>query len=305
MAENLWLEIPICIHGITTQAVPTPQYHYFANLLHLVNQELVKNGKTPFIEPPVFVNWGFEASPGEDRILAEAERLVAQQALAIGDRHRKFPLINLFHPAIQSMREIFLYGVTDMFYYVSEYGKKAVRKNVFHTISREIRERKKVEKGKKISLTIFSHSAGTVIAHDMLYHLFGKESEHPLGKYLDILRGMATVGEVRIRRFYTTGSPLTLFIFRSKYLTQKVLRGEKIDPKELGLNPKAGLSNPRWVNFWNRDDIISYPLEFLYQTAGNSKVVEDCYVNISDVFPRVHDNYFKCAAIAKCIAETF
>lgn len=304
MTENHWLEIPICIHGITTQANPTPQYHYFTGLLNLVNQELAKKGKTPFIEPPVFVNWGFEASPGEDRVLAEAERLVAEQALSAGEKYRRFPL-NLFHPANQSMRQIFLYGVTDMFYYISEYGKKAVRRNVFHTISQEIRERKKRERGKKISLTIFSHSAGTVIAHDMLYHLFGKESEHPLGRYLDILRGMATVGEVRIRRFYTTGSPLTLFIFRSKYLTQKILRKEKIDPKELGLCSKAGLSNPRWVNFWNKNDIISYPLEFLYQSAGNAKVVEDYYVNINDIFPRVHDNYFKCSALAKYIAETF
>jgi len=304
MTENHWLEIPICIHGITTQANPTPQYHYFTNLLNLVNQELAKKGKTPFIEPPVFVNWGFEASPGEDRVLAEAERLVAEQALSAGEKYRRFPL-SLFQHANQSMRRIFLYGVTDMFYYISQYGKRAVRRNVFHTISREIRERKKKEKGKKISLTIFSHSAGTVIAHDMLYHLFGKESEHPLGKYLDILRGMATVGEVRIRRFYTTGSPLILFIFRSKYLTQKILRQEKIDPKELGLGSRDGLSNPRWVNFWNKDDLISYPLEFLYQDAGNSKVVEDYYVNISDIFPRVHDNYFKCSALAKYIAETF
>jgi len=167
-------------------------------------------------------------------------------------------------------------------------------------ITKEIIKRRK---DKKISLTFISNSAGTVITHDLLYHLFGRKGKKPLNAINPIFK-LAKSGKLRIRRIFTSGSPIIPLIFRSDHLLLNIIRKKKLDPEDIGLRKKDNLSNPRWLNFWDKDDVISFPLEFLYKKTG--KVVKDEIVNLKGfIFWCVHQRYWRSQKVVKRMAEVF
>ena len=280
----MWKEIPVFIHGVTYRKMESPPYGAF---LRLVNRELEKEGKKPLANP-LFVSWGQEnGSHQNDRFLAEAESMMGERVrrATAGIRDSTLNPLRFLH---RDIRRRFLLGFSDLFYYVSKDGENSVRKTVFEYLSRNIC--KACEEN--ISLTFFSHSAGTVIAHDFLYHLFRKK----VSKDLEELRALVKEGKVRIRKFYTFGSPLTPLMFRSDSLLTKMVQDRKLTPEEMGLAEKN-----QWLNFWDMDDLFSYPLSFLY--SGES--VRDVYVDLGDVFPAVHNTYWFSETIARIIARHY
>ena len=194
----------------------------------------------------------------------------------------------------------------DLFYYVSSDGERGVRNHVFEQIARAVNQ---LPHGQDLSLTLFTHSAGTVIAHDFLYHLFGAAAS-PLAavsaqKEVLAVRDLVDAGSLRVRKLFTMGSPITPLVFRADSLLLKVVLGQKIDPAGLGLKPDPELGAPRWVNFWDRDDVISFPLAFNYAAVQNQAVVEDFYADIGDFFPAVHGKYWSSTKVAARMAEVW
>jgi hypothetical protein len=253
------------------------------------------------------VEWGWEASLGKDKRLAEAERLVASQVSASSERRRGLTL-NPLRRFTDGARDAFLYGFADMFYYISEDGGEAVRDNVFRHLEREIQAAKKARgrDGANVSLTFITHSAGTVIAHDFLYRLFGWGAQPVFGLTLNRVRRLVRRKRLRVRRFYTMGSPIAPFIFRSEALVEKILARERLNAAVIGLGADAELANPRWVNFWAREDLVAYPVGFFYEDAENGEaVVVDRCVALGEAFPAVHGAYWRSAEIAGIIGETF
>jgi len=306
MAERKWLEVPVFIHGITSEREPTSHASSYLAFLALVNEALAAGGKAPFGAPPIMVEWGWEASLGEDKYLAEAERVVAREALAPTGKR---PGV-IFTPPRRfndGARDAFLYGFADMVYYISKDGERAVRENVYRHLDREIRLLKKVDgPGRpKISLTFIAHSAGSVIAHDFLYRLFGWGARPIFGLTLNKVRNLVRRGRLRVRRFYTMGSPIAPFVFRSAALIEKILKREKLSADVVGLRRRDGLANPRWVNFWDDEDLVSYPVAFLYDEVDGERVVVDKRVRLGESFPEVHSAYWRSAEIAAYVAETF
>ena len=106
-----------------------------------------------------------------------------------------------------------------------------------------------------------------------------------------------------MRRFYTIGSPITPLVFRADSLIQKIRQNDLLDPESIGLRQSDGLPNPRWVNFWDKDDVAAFPVDFLYASVQN--VIQDKYVDLGDVFPAVHNKYWYSSDVADYIAETF
>ncbi len=306
MAEREWLEVPVFIHGITSEREPQSHVSTYLAFLALINEALAARGKERFADPPIMVEWGWEASLGRDKYLAEAERLVAGEALPLAEKGRRITL-NPLHRLADGAREAFLYGFADMFYYVSADGRRAVRDNVFRHLEDKIESAEKAGgRGRaSVSLTFIAHSAGTVIAHDFLYRLFGWGAQPPFGLTFNKIRRLARRRRLRVRRFYTMGSPIAPFIFRSEALVEKILKKEKLNPAVIGLGPEGGLANPRWVNFWTREDLVSYPVAFLYEEAAGEAVVVDRAVDLNEGFPAVHGKYWRSAEIADCVAETF
>jgi len=66
-----------------------------------------------------------------------------------------------------------------------------------------------------------------VKSHDFLYRLFGWGALD-FGLTLNKVRNLVRRGRLRVRRFYTMGSPIAPFIFRSAALIEKVLKRGKL-----------------------------------------------------------------------------
>jgi hypothetical protein len=307
-SRPVWTEIPVLIHGITPQMDPRGSKAEYDMLINSVNAALVERGKRPFSGRRIYVEWGWQSgqSTQKDRYLAELERKLMTGVHSALSQVSDFTL-NPARFAYRPLRELFLFGVPDLFYYISTDGEKALRRHVFDYVARQIRELTR-SPATHLSLTLFGHSAGSVIAHDLLFHLFSKRDpekheEPAMVQDLNPVRGLIRQGRLRIRRLFTFGSPLSILSLRSDSLIDKVRNDELLQPGNLGLRTSDGLSNPRWVNFWDQDDVISAPLSFLY--ANEDGVIEDHYVNMGSFFPTVHTAYWASMRMAEYIAETF
>lgn len=302
-----WIELPVFIHGITPDENPGNHDPEYDALYANIQAALRVHGKPPFREPPVKVEWGWRdpdstLAVADDQYLAEVERLVAGPALALEAGIWDFTLnpARLLH---HELRKVFLFGFADLIYYASRDGEATVRQHVFGDIVSKVNQYTALPDA-RVSLTVVGHSAGSLIAHDLLYHLFGagKVSDFPAVRQLRQLAD-ANPPRLRLRRFYTIGSPITPLTFRSNTLITKVRNNTLLDPLDLGLRDDDALANPRWVNFWDKDDIASFPVSFLYRNVNGA--VQDQYVDLGDFFPSVHNAYWDSTKVAARIADTF
>ena len=165
--EIEWIEIPVFIHGMNPSKYPGTGEQEYRKLLDRVNNALKLSNKGGFSKDPIFITWGRPTPQSEenDQYLAEVERKIeAYVKTSMGNAYAgPFGLYGV-------VRDMLFFGITDVSYYLSADGELALRSHVFNFIGQEIR---KLDKGAKrcFSITIFGHSAGSVIAHDMLFHL--------------------------------------------------------------------------------------------------------------------------------------
>ena len=304
-----WVEVPVLIHGITPEPNPRGHVEEYRALMDGVNGALRRYHEQPLSSHRIDVEWGWESgqSQEDDRYLAGVEQKINSMVGQALDAARDFTL-NPLRLAYRPIRGLLLFGAGDLFYYVSADGEKALRTHVFGFIAQKLRE---IMRGPKagLSLTLFGHSAGSVIAHDLLFHLFGQkesaahksEAASIVGS-MDALRGLRKEGRMRLRRLYTFGSPISSLALRANTMVEKVRQGSLLDPADIGLRDSDGLSNPRWVNFWDQDDIASAPVAFLYDNRGG--MIEDKYINTGSFFPASHNAYWSSGEMADYIAKT-
>jgi hypothetical protein len=301
MAYSDWIEVALFIHGITTGKYTGSHDSVYDPLYELVQNALQELDKPPFDVPPVKVEWGWQSgqSSEADRYLSEAESSIHDRVSAIEKGvHDLSPL----RPLDALAKRYMMLGFADLFYYVSRDGENSVRRHVFGYLNGQISALK--AHTPRLSLTIIAHSAGTIIAHDLMYHLF-----RPAGQTGDgddpvrQARELAQQGKLRIRRFYSMGSPITPLTVRANSLMTKIVHDTQINPEDIGLRQGDGLSNPRWVNFWDEDDLAAFPVEFLY--ANETGVIEDHYIRLGGFLADVHGRYWTNEELARTIAETF
>ena len=306
--ENEWLEVPIFVHGVSPEMRPTSHKEEYGNLLNAVNAGLKERGK-PKLSNSIRIEWGrkFRGSKGMDQYLAQIERILNTGVLeSMGVGNYSGPL-GVYKP----IRELLFFAIADLMYYVSSDGKQALRKHVFGKIASQIQ--KLANKSNRISLTFFTHSAGTLITHDLLYNLYGKKKKK--GEAVDSeVKGILKYARrqsqedtsatlLRVRRLYTFGSPISLLSIRSNSLINKLRNHQLLDTEDIGLRQADGLENPRWVNFWDKDDLIAAPVSFLYDNSMG--VIEDRPVNAGIILPSAHTGYWYSLEMAKHIADTF
>src|SRR5215207_5908324 len=117
-------EVVVYIHGVTPRGQYSHQWQYVA-----LHEALRKRIGDDFPKDFCGVEWGW-AAPGSParshQLLAGAqERVGARAIMAVGDAG-DFTL-NPLRIAVNKFRGLMMYGLADMFYYVSEDGKSAVR----------------------------------------------------------------------------------------------------------------------------------------------------------------------------------
>jgi len=324
-----WAEVLILIPGISPESKPGAPDQYYSSLLTQLDKLLPENRK--FDDSSIIkLNWGMgkDAAPFDDacadEYLAEVERRMADKIMAIIQRQKTQDRPNLLGRILRGImgqvkaHEILLYGVPDLFYYVSADGERVIRNRIFKEIGENIVRRHKEATDKGISMTLVGHSAGCVIAHDFLYHLFGKSNQQ-VAKDIKNDQGVAEVvemrevhqaGGLRLRRLYTFGSPVAALMFRSNSLVRLVMEDALLDPESIGLREADNLtpSTPRWVNFWDVDDLASFPVASFYDNRKG--MIEDKCVDRDrgwkrDLFPASHLWYWQSQEVAKYIAETF
>jgi hypothetical protein len=301
-----WTEIPLFIHGISPDRDPATGMKQYYQLLRRVKENLKEHPGKKLSDDEIFITWGVPTSPpqheGTDQHLAEVERKIQEKVKnSMGSAYSNpFGLTGY-------VRDFLFYGITDLFYYISADGELALREHVFEHISKTI---SKLDKGVEdhFSLTIFGHSAGSVIAHDLLYHLFS-EKKHGSEKGTGYREGMVTLREMvenrrlRVRRLYTFGSPISLLVLRAESLINRFRSGKLLNPEDIGLKGDVTLAGPRWVNFWTRHDLASYPVEFLY--LNETGVIEDREISSSISPASAHTGYWTSDEMAEYIARTF
>lgn len=312
MSKKHWLEVPVFIHGITPENAPSPQgiRENYDLLFQAMLEGLKLRDEPGFGVRPIEIIWGFASGQTNeaDNALAGAQLMISQRVIDLENKTSDFSLNPLRPLLYKELRRLLVVGMADLFYYVSQDGERAVRQHVFGHISEQVLEHAN-KSNRNISLTFITHSAGTIIAHDLLYHLFRPTDPTKVEvQGVRDLRLLAQEGRLRVRRFYSMGSPIIPTLFRSDSLLSKVGRGELLDPHDIGLRESDHLSYPRWVNFWDMDDIGSFPVEFLYKNPekDQKKLIEDKYLDVGDGLPdKVHVEYWTKKALAQYIAETW
>jgi hypothetical protein len=114
-------------------------------------------------------------------------------------------------------------------------------------------------------VVILSHSLGTAIAHDVLLEL-GRD-DWARTHNIDGLQGLATEELNKIEHFVTMGSPIDKihYFFESDPGTShRFTRVSETARGDMGRKPFGNNNNRpflHWINFWDKADIISGPLE--------------------------------------------
>lgn len=195
--------------------------------------------------------------------------------------HRSFPeykgsLPPMFDAQIGFGRYFLTVFMGDVVSYSSTEGERQLRNFVYRKLDKIIRQ----ESG---SFSILAHSLGSIIAYDYLFDLFGKERSKR--------RKVRPDGRQRLEHFFTIGSPIALFLLRKAHLM--------LDMSSLSANP-IGLHRPKgkWINFWDRQDVVAYPLERFFP-----KVVEDRLVDTGSLIFNSHLGYWHNREVAQAVID--
>lgn len=307
------------IHGVSDDPTVTTHAPQYASLHEGVR---AREARWPaeFLGVEWGWNWRSAADARSHERLAEAQERLGLRALAAVEASSDFT-INPARWMMNGLRALMLYGFGDMFYYVSESGKQSVRAEVAEQVVGHLSRRFGTGTWPPLSLTVLAHSAGTVVAFDLLFHLFFENvggrhvflpaaalaARDQLRTGLDRLRDMARQGNLRVRRLYTFGAPITPLAFRSDTVVELLAANGRLDPRDYGLdrNPPVfgpALDGPRWINLWDKDDPIAWPVEPLMATASGAKIVEDVYVDVADGPRSAHTAYWSDSTVHREIA---
>lgn len=152
------------------------------------------------------------------------------------------------------------------------------------------------EAGGEAPLVVMTHSLGTVISHNYFYDITHKGETGALTGETPLEYGSTLV------HYYTMGSPLALWAMRYDDYTPIVFPGTAV----AGRFPNA---KPGWVNFYDKDDIIAFPLAPIshrHTALAIKGYLRDAQVNIGGWFehwnPLSHLGYWEDADVLEVVA---
>jgi hypothetical protein len=245
----------------------------------------LKAGTFDLLFQPVFVNY--------HQVTAAAKKEIFDIA---------FPGLKTLSP-IRSMRSFITFYLGDVTAYVSENDN-----NISLTVWQQIKTA--TIQG---PYSLIGHSLGSVIAFDFLYQLLERDrlflpnpesaSSESRQQIEEFAQNKARV-QRNFRNLFTLGSMVGLFMMRDGSLWQT-------DPVFTGiLNPIRQLSESEmsraWVNFYDKEDVLAYPLENLFDLNPDNiyRAIEDVEVNTGNLVYDSHTNYWGNDKMAAKIAAT-
>lgn len=145
-----------------------------------------------------FAEWGWESEELETGHLGASHRLIdaqvniaARELVAICQAYR-------FSFVPQGpIRNLSLLGLSDIFYYLSGDDNKSIKARIYQLVAGTIKHL--LDDAGEISLTVIGHSAGSVIARDLVEHLFTDDPED--SKTLEELRQEYEALKERVEKY--------------------------------------------------------------------------------------------------------
>ena len=193
-------------------------------------------------------------------------------------------------PNTRAWRYFMTFFVGDAIAYVDEFDN-GIRRKVWEQMSPDLLV---AGAASPPAFSIVGHSLGSVIAHDFVYALNtqpGKIFDLSPDPQKNVTLSAQQILELQkaFTNLITFGSPIALFWMRRRDLWDKNFANLK--------NPVQGARH--WLNFWDNEDIIAYPLRNFF-TDGQ---IEDVRVETGIMMPWAHTAYWKNKALAQRVAE--
>lgn len=231
--------------------------------------------------------------------------------------NKNFALLQLIK-VIPKLREFLTFWVGDSIAYTAE-NDNGIRSKVWRTLSTEILKMQPDDK-----YSIIAHSLGSVIAFDYLFKLFIKDTLLHPGEFPETDSKILDNYKNKFCHFFTMGSPISLFLLRQGKLYQKksgnfLIQKETknfdnlISPVLIDKNLPIEF-NRTWFNFCDTEDIISFPLNNIFDRNKDNKVGEfypkdtilpkDVFVETGDVVIDSHENYWVSDEVTDLIVKS-
>jgi hypothetical protein len=158
------------------------------------------------------------------------------------------------------------------------------------------------EAGPTAPLCVIAHSLGTVIASNYIYDLEVQARKRILSKTVRSSMGKTPLdrGET-LAALYTLGSPIALWSLRyADFGTPIAVPSPRLAKHHPGLKGE-------WINFYDQDDIIGYPLKNV-NPAYRKAVAEDRAVNVGGLIsswnPVSHVDYWTDNSVTRPVAAS-
>jgi hypothetical protein len=202
-------------------------------------------------------------------------------------------------------REFAFYHVGDIFGYYAQ--RDCVLAMIRETAADIVREHQERPGGPSSAyLVLVGHSMGSVVAFDFLHEAQrepGKDGkQRASGAELRIDTGVATreerqpLGGLVAAGLFTLGSPLALFSLLpgDEAHHYRGCRGE--GGKPFDLHPRG-----RWYNFYDEEDVVSFPLQGIFGELVEDVRVDNCRLPMAGVLFS-HSGYWRNAEVARRLA---
>ncbi len=239
----------------------------------------------------VFINWQSVTSDAEITIFDAAfPQLEVTQ--------KNLPFSDVMHP-IRAIRKFITFFMGDVAAYVSE-NDNNIRSTVWQQMEPHV--------SKGLPYSIIAHSLGSIIVFDYLFnlfeenHLFLPESEGVEHQSELSLNKISQLG-VNFRHLFTLGSPIGLFLLRKGDLWKD---GKKFNSIKNPINDDIEKGIKRtWLNFYDEQDVIAYPLENLFSlnTTRPKGPIKDILVNTGWFAVDSHTRYWENQQVAVEISQ--
>jgi hypothetical protein len=134
------------------------------------------------------------------------------------------------------------------------------------------------EAGEQAPLCVIAHSLGSVIASNYVYDLQVDPEKHIISESVREAMGDTPIerGET-LALLYTLGSPIALWSLRYHEF------GKPIQIPSPLLQTHYPQLQGEWVNFYDADDVVGFPLKSLNDAYG-AVVTKDCEINVGNIF---------------------
>ncbi|WP_219835031.1 chemotaxis protein [Paenibacillus sp. R14(2021)] len=149
--------------------------------------------------------------------------------------------------------------------------------------------------GDDAPLCIIAHSLGTIIASNFFYDLQHRKMRPKASSFIHACGSRLVNGET-LTHFYTMGSPIALWTMRFEHFGLPIaVPAPRLQNRGFG----------EWVNFYDKDDLIAYPIKALNASYAES-VTADIVVRCPGLLgwtPGSHGGYYKCKPLIRRIAQ--